>query len=524
MIAAPMDSLRSVRVDAGGAAARLSLLASVVVIALWSVLQPRTADLAAQVYRAGLFDRAGWTLWDNNWFGGHHVPGYSLLTPWLMSHAGIGVTGAVAAAITVVAFGAIVRPLRPRGWLWPTAWVAWAAAGDLLIGRVTYAVGLAFAMLAVLALQRERRAVAACGLGVLCAAASPVAGLFLALTLGVWWTVARRRDILAVAGCSAVVTVGCALMFSDGGVQPYSLTAAVVAVAITMALRLGLASDAVLARRALLAYALAAAGSCVLATPMGSNIARLGVAFALPVALLARRRFAPAYLGLVAIAASAWLVFAPATEIAKSIDAPDTQAAYYAPLLGQLQRRTTTPGRVEIVPSQTRWESVYVGARYPLARGWETQLDRTRNALFYAPGLAGGRYLRWLRANAVRFVAVSRAPKERWGRAEGRLLRRGVAGLRLAWSSHDWQLYAVDAPRPLASGARVTRVGADSIALRAARSDVVLRVRWSRFWDGGPGVCIARRPDGFMDLAVQHPGRVVLHVSPMSLVRSAHEC
>ena len=521
-----MRELRvTARVDVGVAAARLSLLASAVVVALWSVLQPRTADLAAQVYRTGLFERAGWILWDNSWYGGHHVPGYSLLTPWLMSHAGIGVTGAVAAAVTAVAFAAIVRPLRPHGWLWPTAWVAWAAAGDLLIGRVTYSVGLALAMLAVLALTRGRRELAACGLGVLCAAASPVAGLFLVLTLAVWWTVARGRAILAVAGCSAAVTVGCALLFGDGGVQPYALGAAALAVAITMALRWGLADDALLARRALLTYALAATASCLLPTPMGSNIARLGVAFALPVALLARRRVGRGYLGLLGLGASAWLVFAPATEIAKSINAPETQAAYYAPLLVQLQRRATAPGRVEVVPSRTRWESVYVGSRYPLARGWETQLDRARNELFYVPGLAGLRYLRWLRANAVRFVAVSRAPKERWGRAEGALVRRGVAGLRLAWSSHDWQLYAVDAPWPLASGARVTRVGADSVVLRAVRADVVLRVRWSRFWDGGPGVCIARRPDGFMDLTVRRPGRrVVLRASPMSLVRSSPGC
>ncbi|MEA2193976.1 MAG: hypothetical protein QOG42_410, partial [Solirubrobacteraceae bacterium] len=83
----------SARIDAGAAAARLSLIASAVIVALWAVLQPPTADLAAQVYRAGLFDRAGWILWDNNWFGGHQVLGYSLLTPWLMAHAGIAVIG-----------------------------------------------------------------------------------------------------------------------------------------------------------------------------------------------------------------------------------------------------------------------------------------------------------------------------------------------------------------------------------------------------------------------------------------------
>jgi len=258
---------------------------------------------------------------------------------------------------------------------------------------------------------------------------------------------------------------------------------------------------------------------------MGSNIARLGVAFAVPVVLVAQRRLPGMYLCAVGIAASVWLVFAPATEIAKSLDAPETHARYYAPLLAQLQRRAAPPGRVEIVPTATRWESVYVGARFPLARGWETQLDRARNALFYVPGLSAARYVRWLRFNAVAYVALSRAPKERWGRNEEQLVRRGIPGLRLAWASADWRLYAVRAPRPLASGARVAHLGVDRVVLYAAApAAVVLRVRWSRYWHGGPRVCIARRPDGFMDVAVRRAGRVALRASPMSPVASPSRC
>ena len=496
--------------------ARISLLASALAVVGWMVLQPRTADLAAQVYRAGLFERAGWVLWDNNWFGGHQLPGYSLLTPWLMASAGIGATGAVAAATTTLAFAAIVRTLRPHDRMWATAWVAWAAVGDLLIGRVTYAVGLALAVLAVLALVRGQHAVLACALGALSAAASPVAGLFLAMAMAVWWTVERRNAVLAVAACASTLTVGCALLFGDGGAQPYSAGAAALAIAIALALRLGLARDAVLARRALLAYAAASGASWLLPTPMGSNIARLGVAFAVPVALLAARRGPRLYLPAVAIAATVWLIFAPATEIAKSLGAPETHPSYYAPLLAQLQRRVATPGRVEVVPSATRWETVYVAERYPLARGWETQLDRARNKLFYRRALSAASYLRWLRQNAVRFVALSRAAKERWGRAEERLLRRGAAGLRLVWASRRWRLYAVAAPRPLASGARVTRLGTNAVVLQAAAArKVVLRVRWSRYWDAAPGVCIARRPDGFMDLTLRRAGRVVLRASPV---------
>ena len=46
-----------------------------VVAAVYLVLAPPSADLAAQYYRADL----GLVLWDNGWYGGHHMPGYSLL-------------------------------------------------------------------------------------------------------------------------------------------------------------------------------------------------------------------------------------------------------------------------------------------------------------------------------------------------------------------------------------------------------------------------------------------------------------
>ena len=512
-------------------AARASLLASSMVVALWAVRQPPTADLAAQVYRAGLFERVGWALWDNGWFGGHQLPGYSLLTPWLMANLGIAVTGVVAAAVTTVAFAAIARDLRPR-WAGATVWVAWAAAGDLLIGRVTYAVGLALAMLTLLALVRGRHAVVrgrhAVVAGLLAgmsAAASPVAGAFLTLALAVWLTFDRDRSILAACGCAATVTIGCALLFGDGGTQPYSAGGAAIAVAIAFALRLGLAPDARLARRALLAYMLVAAGCFVLPSPMGSNIARLGVAFAVPLVLLAPRRVPSAYVAGVAGAAAVWLVFAPVTEIAKTFAAPNTEAAYFRPLLAQLQQRITTPARVEVVPSSTRWESVYVGAHYPLARGWETQLDRARNALFYRPRLSGRAYVRWLHVNAVSYVALSRGPKERWGRREAQLLRHGLGGLRLVWASGDWRLYRVAAARPLASGARVVRLGTDRVVLRAAApATVVLRVRWSRYWNGGDGVCIARREDGYMNLAVKHAGMVTLRASALAGVARPRRC
>ena len=64
----------------------------------------------------------------------------------------------------------------------------------------------------------------------------------------------------------------------------------------------------------------------------------------------------------------------------------------------------------------------------PLARGWHRQLDRKVNPLFYgtAAGSTPARYERWLRDNAVRWVALPDAPLDFSARPERRLLRAAL--------------------------------------------------------------------------------------------------
>src|SRR4051794_41954536 len=46
---------------------------------VYLVVRPATADMAAHAYRAWLFQHQGLTVWNAQWYGGHHVLGYSLL-------------------------------------------------------------------------------------------------------------------------------------------------------------------------------------------------------------------------------------------------------------------------------------------------------------------------------------------------------------------------------------------------------------------------------------------------------------
>ena len=70
------------------------VLAAALVAALYLILDLRTGDLAAHLYRADLFDREGFTIWNGNWYGGHHTPAYSVLFPPLAHYLTPQVAGA----------------------------------------------------------------------------------------------------------------------------------------------------------------------------------------------------------------------------------------------------------------------------------------------------------------------------------------------------------------------------------------------------------------------------------------------
>src|SRR4051794_41951800 len=75
---------------------------------LWA---PATADMAAHTYRAWLFRNEGLTVWNAQWYGGHHVLGYSLLFAPLSVWPGPDWLGGVSAG----AAGGPFRPPPPGG-------------------------------------------------------------------------------------------------------------------------------------------------------------------------------------------------------------------------------------------------------------------------------------------------------------------------------------------------------------------------------------------------------------------------
>src|SRR4051794_9285747 len=77
------------------------------------VASPATADMAAHSYRAWLFQHEGLTVWNAQWYGGHHVLGYSLLFAPLAAALGPAIVGVVAAVLAVALFTPLARAAAP---------------------------------------------------------------------------------------------------------------------------------------------------------------------------------------------------------------------------------------------------------------------------------------------------------------------------------------------------------------------------------------------------------------------------
>ena len=126
-------------------------LTAVLLAALYLWIDPHTADLAAQLFRTELYREHGFAIYNPQWYSGHHLPGYSLISPPLMAIAGPQAAGAAAAIVGTWACERIAHRFKPDSLAAPIA-SSWFALGmfatGLVTGRITFAIGAAFALVA----------------------------------------------------------------------------------------------------------------------------------------------------------------------------------------------------------------------------------------------------------------------------------------------------------------------------------------------------------------------------------------
>ena len=447
----------------------------------------RGVDLPAQLYRVGLFHRDGLVLWDSQWYGGHWTFNYSVIFPPVAGFIGIQATEVLSAAVAALAFDRLViGHFGARARLGSLLFAAGTLA-PVAIGQLPFLLGESLALGAFLAASRRRWLLGA-ALALATALASPLAAAFLGLALVAWvlatWPQWRTGlGAMAIAALLPVLVAG--VLFPGQGPMPFPTSDFLQLGALFAALWVVIPRRERALRVGVALYALAIAGSFVVATPMGGNIARLGEGVGGPLAICAlwpRRRWILA----AAIVPLVGLQWSPAFATFTTARAdPSRQAAYFTPLLRFLTAHGTPAGRVEVVPVRFHWEAAYVAPRFPLARGWDRQLDTADNPIFYAPAvLTAPAYRSWLLDNGVRYVALPDTAPDYAAQAEAQLLRTDVPGLSAPWRTGHWQVFEVLGSPGLVEGpARLVRLDGGQVDLDVASlGTVVVRVRYDRRW------------------------------------------
>ena len=473
-----IGSLRLPRVPAGPAdpAVRIAAAVAVAGCTAYALTRPWAPDLAAQVARASAAGH-GVRIWWESWYGGTAVPSYSVLCGPLMHAIGVRGTGILATAAVAVLSGMLARSsTRPR---LTAAVAASAATVNLVSGRITFAVGLALALAAVVLFTRGRPTLALLP-AVVAGLASPLASLVPILVGGAYVLVsagrARWHGLLLASAAAAPIGV-LSLLYSGPSVMPFDLTGlsfGLLACGGVAALTTSRTVRAV----ALLSGALAVA-AYLIPSPLGSNAIRLPLLAGVPLVVATGRR--PRSTTFV-IAVLAGLTWAGTNLIGDLVAAtgPSTGAAFYQPILDRFPAGLTDH-RIEVVDPSSHGADLYLGTRLPLARGWERQVDYAENPLFYDGTLSPASYRTWLDRMAVKWVALPAVPLDYGSRGESRLIQGGLPYLRRVWQGAGWTLYRVSDPAPLAVGAAaVAALTPSKIVLRSGRAgEVLVRARYS---------------------------------------------
>lgn len=525
-------------------------------------------DLSAQYTHAAFAGLPGHPLINFSWYGGINAVGYSPLSPALMWLATPRLSGVVSAVVTTGALAFVLLRTGARRPLLGGNLVAVVAVANLVSGRITFAIGMAFGSVALAALaaatpRRALRLAAASVLAALASLASPIAGLFVGLAAGailiadLTWTDpvgrARPADLSAAAaptgtdhraagtdadggirsfrravaalgrvrfgprlaealalGVGAAAGIAVTVGFSDGGEQPFDAS--------SMRLEVGLAVMVALAVPAVCRVLRVGAGLTVVLllftfyvpTAIGANATRLPMLFAVPVvAAYAAWRWLPLVAVLVAMV---WWQSPLVGGDLAAAGSPETHASFFAPLNAELA--TLGPvGRVEVVPLRDHWESYTVGREVALARGWERQVDVERNPIFYTGRPIGEfEYAAWLRGNAVSYVAIAPfQPLDIYARTEAAVVATVPGFLHPVWHNADWYLFSVTDTDPFVSPGTLVSASPDRIVFDATKAGpVTVMVRFTRWLTVSGGGCATATPDGWTSIRVPAPGRYAL--------------
>ncbi|WUC83752.1 MFS transporter [Streptomyces sp. NBC_00536] len=465
-------------------------LAAVVHVAWFFSFANSGGDLAAQDAWAEFVGRHPDSAYNLAWYGGMHPVSYSVVSPYLMHVLGVRTTMMIAGTVSAALLALVLTRCRGavRQPLWPALAGVYGLFCNAVSGRVTFGLGVMFALGAVAAAfcwprawseRRWAKASVAAVLAALATASSPVAGLFLGVIAAALFLSGRRPGAYAI-GLPPVAVVGLsAWLFPFSGTQPMGLGSAWLPFLFGALVAVLVPKRWKTVRIAAAVYALGVFLTWAIDSQIGSNVTRLAMLFAaavlvaaLPHALPRSRRWYALVLAIVGV--TAWITTNSVQDIVRTTPVAAWNREL-APLIDQLKKAGADRGRVEVVPVSSHRESSAIPSYVNLARGWNRQADLERNPVFYDDTLTATTYRTWLERWAVHYVVLPADKPDNGGEAEAKLVRAGLPYLQQVWGDANWQLFKVDRPTALVSGpATVVRAGADELVVDVRQSGRVL--------------------------------------------------
>ncbi|MFF3205492.1 MULTISPECIES: hypothetical protein [unclassified Streptomyces] len=507
----PASALRRERRSSGAARYRVPLLAIAAVLPLYwgwdALLATDGGDLAAQYAWAGFVGRHPVTPYGLFWFGGVHTVNYSVISPHLMALLGVRAVSVLSGVSATCLLAMLLERTVPRVSLWPGLVGALGLWYNVVLGRTTFALGLAFALAGLLAVAdrapRPARLAAAAFGALFATMGSPVAGLFL-LVAGAGYLVTRQYGKCLALTLPPVAVVGLTtLLFPFHGEQPMAAGRMILPVLLSAAVVWASPRKWRVVRAGSALYAAGVVLTWLVPSPIGNNVERLALLFA-PAVLLAAalhrrsgatrngvRRTRMRAMALVTALSVSYLCVTSLMHL-RSPDPVPGWVTHTDGVLAALARLGADRGRVELPTDRDHRGATLLGPHVELMRGWNQQLDVERGRLFYEGDLDGPRYHAWLRHWAVGYVVLHDGPPDRSAERETALIKEGQHWLELVWQDRYWKIYRVRDTLPLVSAPAVLQhAGEAGLTLRMPRAGTsTVRIAYSP-WLRAEGACVS---------------------------------
>lgn len=468
--------------------------AAAVLHLLWALfLAKDSGDMAAQYAWTDFIRAHPSATYNLSWYGGLHPASYSILSPYIMAVLGVRTTAVIAGTLSATVAAALLMRTSVRRPLIPVMWTTFALWCDVVSGRVTFALGILFALMATVLLfppemagrGRPHRLASATALTALATMCSPVAGLFMLVVAAAMFLTGRRKESYPLFAAPPLVVGATSLLFPFYGVQPFAWYFAIIPFAIAVVGALVMPQRWRSLRAGAWVYGVGVALTWIIPSPIGSNVERLALLFGGTVLLIIARdstwgdrRGLVLWLAFTGVAA--WQITTPIVDQVNTT-AVSATIKHSGPLISELRHVKADRGRVEVVPLRSHWEASGLSPYVNLARGWNRQADVERNTLFYDGTLTPDTYRDWLRRWSVNYVVLPSDQPDGAAVREAKIVAAGQPWLRPVWRDANWQLFRVTGADPMADPpAVVDEAGpAELTVTMPVAGSTLVRIPWS---------------------------------------------